>query len=194
MLKIGGDQGQMPPADPSMGQQPQDMPMDGMPPMDPQAMGGDPIMQDQGGMPPMDDMSQDNGQSQFDTNFDAGEGVTADEDTDPKKYIQQLTGKLSTTLNNYNNENEDEGLNKYAAKMIVKAALKNASEATKKEIIKAINTASNEEPADDEQESGEQPMEQPEGGMPQDPMQMQENFTTKKKLNKIAESIIKQLK
>jgi hypothetical protein len=38
-----------------MGQQPQDMPMDGMPPMDPQAMGGDPMMQDQGGMPPMDE-------------------------------------------------------------------------------------------------------------------------------------------
>ena len=87
------------------------------------------------------DMGQQNsGESEFDTNFDAG--VEADEDTDPKKYIQQLTGKLSTTLNNFNNENEDEGLNKYVAKMIVKQATKNLDDAAKKDIIKAINTSS----------------------------------------------------
>ena len=88
------------------------------------------------------DMGQQNsGESEFDTNFDAG--VEADEDTDPKKYIQQLTGKLSTTLNNFNNENDDEGLNKYVAKMIVKQATKNLDDAAKKDIIKAINTLKN---------------------------------------------------
>ena len=98
-------------------------------------------------MPPMDDTQQPQG-SDFDTNFDAG--VEADEDTDPKKFIQQLTGKLSTTLNSYNGENEDEGLNKYVAKMIVKATMKNADEATKKDVIKAINTAQNPEPVNNE--------------------------------------------
>ena len=39
----------------------------------------------------------------FDSNFDAG--VEADEETDPKRFIQQLTGKLSQSLNSYNNEN-----------------------------------------------------------------------------------------
>ena len=79
-----------------------------MPPMDgPSMMGGDP----NGAMPPMDDpnmmggdpsmMGGDMGNgSEFDTNFDAG--VDADEDTDPKKYIQQLTGKLSQSLRKYN--------------------------------------------------------------------------------------------
>ena len=89
-------------------------------------------------MPPM----ADNGdQSEFDTNFDAG--VEADEDTDPKKYIQQLTGKLSQTISNYNNENggEDEELNKYVANMIVAQVAKNMEEVDKKEIIKKINTS-----------------------------------------------------
>ena len=95
------------------------------------------------------DMGQQNsGESEFDTNFDAG--VEADEDTDPKKYIQQLTGKLSTTLNNFNNENEDEGLNKYVAKMIVKQATKNLDDAAKKDIIKAINTSSEKDTDKDE--------------------------------------------
>ena len=95
------------------------------------------------------DMGQQNsGESEFDTNFNAG--VEADEDTDPKKYIQQLTGKLSTTLNNFNNENEDEGLNKYVAKMIVKQATKNLDDAAKKDIIKAINTSSEKDTDKDE--------------------------------------------
>lgn len=101
-----------------------------------------------GDVPPMDAGAEQPQGSEFDTNFDAG--VEADEDTDPKKFIQQLTGKLSTTLNSYNGENEDDGLNKYVAKMIVKATMKNADEATKKDVIKAINTAQNPEPVDDE--------------------------------------------
>ena len=186
MLKVGGGQDQMPPQDFSMGQQPQDMPMDGMPPMDPQTMGGDP-MQGAGEMPPMDDMSQDNGQSQFDTNFDAG--VEADEDTDPKKYIQQLTGKLSTTLNNFNSENNDEGLNKYVAKMIVKASTKNMSDGSKKEVIKAINTSSEEEPVENP-EGTEEPM----ADMPQDGGQLQEKMITKKQAKEITEAIKRNLK
>lgn len=136
--------------------QPQGGGMDAMPqpPMDAAPMpqgdmiGGGAPMDDSmppagGAMPPMD-----NGQSEFDTNFDAG--VEADEDTDPEKYIQQLTGKLSTTLNSFNSENGDNGgLNKYVAKMIVKAATKNMDDASKKEIIKAINTSENPEPAEE---------------------------------------------
>lgn len=104
-------------------------------------------------MPPTDDMNQvgDEGipqdnqeQSEYDTNFDAG--VEADEDTDPKKYIQQLTGKLSTTLGSYNTDNgEDDGLNKYVAKMILKQAVKNMTDSAKKDLIKAINTTDTEE-------------------------------------------------
>ena len=88
-------------------------------------------------MPPIND---DSGESDFDTNFDAG--VEADEDEDPKKYIQQLTGKLSQELNKFNNENgDDEELSKYVGKMIAKAAAKGLDEKGRKDLIKAINTA-----------------------------------------------------
>ena len=40
---------------------------------------------------------------EFDADFDAG--VEADEEQDPKRYIQQLTGKLSQTLQKYSDEN-----------------------------------------------------------------------------------------
>ena len=161
-------------------------PMDAAPAPMPQddMMGGAPM---NNSMPPMD-----GGQSEFDTNFDAG--VEADEDTDPEKYIQQLTGKLSTTLNSFNSENGDSsGLNKYVAKMIVKAATKDMDDASKKEIIKAINTSENPEPEDnpetepmddmgndapDMQGQGMQGMEAP----------MQERVISKKQLAEMAKS------
>lgn len=89
-----------------------------------------------GEMPPMND----NSGSEFDTNFDAG--VEADEDEDPKKYIQQLTGKLSQELGKYNNElgEPDVELSKYVGGMIVKQVAKNLDEPGKKELIKKINT------------------------------------------------------
>ena len=91
--------------------------------------------------PPVDDGS---GESDYDTNFDAG--VEADEDEDPKKFIQQLTGKLSQELNKYNNENgDDEELSKYVGKMIAKAAAKGLDEKGKKELIKSINTTESDE-------------------------------------------------
>ena len=122
------------------------MPMgDEMPPMD-SSMGGGPNI-------PMDDtMSpEDEGMpSDFDSNFDAG--VEADEETDPKRFIQQLTGKLSQSLNSYNNENgePDTELGKYVLGMLVKQGVKGMDDKEKKEIIKKINTASDDTPADEE--------------------------------------------
>jgi hypothetical protein len=77
----------------------------------------------------------------FDSNFDAG--VEADEETDPKRFIQQLTGKLSQSLNSYNNENgePDTELGKYVLGMLVKQGVKGMDEKDKKEIIKKINTS-----------------------------------------------------
>jgi hypothetical protein len=87
--------------------------------------------------------------SDFDTNFDAG--VEADEETDPKRYIQQLTGKLSQSLSSYNNENgePDTELGKYVLGMLVKQGVKGMDEKDKKEIIKKINTDDSEEMGDD---------------------------------------------
>jgi hypothetical protein len=107
-----------------------------------------------GGMDPMGEEPKDQ-DADFGGNFDAG--VEADEETDPEKFIQQLTGKLSQTLKKYNDENEDDeaGLNKYVAGMIATQASKGLTDSEKDEIIKKINSGEvedeeNEEPVDDE--------------------------------------------
>ena len=101
-----------------------------MPPMNgPNAMGGDPNMMD-------GDMGDG---SEFDTNFDAG--VDADENTDPKKYIQQLTGKLSQSLRKYNKNlpQPEVDLCKYVAGMILKQTTEGLTDSDKKEIVDKMN-------------------------------------------------------
>lgn len=154
----------------------QDMPMD-MPPMDMSQdmgndMGGNFMPQgDMGGMP-MDNgmgMSMDNGMGgadgQFDTNFDAG--VEADEEQDPKKFIQQLTGKLSQSLRKFNDDNgqPDVDLNKYVAGMIVKQAMNGLSQEDADEIIDKVK-ADEDFTMDDNQQGDAMPQ------MPQDDEQM----------------------
>ena len=111
-------------------------------------------------MPPVEDEGMP---TEFDSNFDAG--VEADEDTDPKKYIQQLTGKLSQSLNSYNNENgePDTELGKYVLGMLVKQGTKGMGEKDKKEIIKKINTDNSEDSEMPEEEvTGDETMNTPE--------------------------------
>ena len=76
--------------------------------------------------------------SDFNTNFDAG--VEADEETDPKKFIQQLTGKLSQSLNSYNNENgePDVELGKYVLGMLIQQGTKGMDEKDKTVKINAF--------------------------------------------------------
>ena len=93
--------------------------------------------QDDGQMSPMDinGMGDNN---EFDTNFDPG--VEADEEQDPKKFIQQLTGKLSQSLRKYNENNgqPDVDLSKYVAGMITKQAMEGLSQDDANEIIDKI--------------------------------------------------------
>ena len=72
----------------------------------------------------------------FDSNFDAG--VEADEDEDPKKFIQQLTGKLSQSLRSYNESlpTPDVDLSKYVAGMILKQSMQNIPKNEIGEIVK----------------------------------------------------------
>lgn len=141
-------------------------------PQDMNNMGGDFMPQGDMGMPqgqmggmdmPQDDMGM-NSQSQFDTNFDAG--VEADEEQDPKKFIQQLTGKLSQSLRKYNDDNgqPDVDLNKYVAGMIVKQAMDGLSPEDAEDIIDKVKADEDFEMDD----MGQQDMEQ----MPQDDEQM----------------------
>lgn len=109
-----------------------------MPPMDnPQ-----PQMDNQ--MPPMNDMGGEQGNDeQFDADFDAG--VEADENSDPKRYIQQLAGKLSQSLRKYNESlpNPDVDLNKYVAGMANDAAVEGLSPEDVEEIINKIKSDEN---------------------------------------------------
>ena len=80
-----------------------------------------------------------------DTPFDAG--VEADEDEDPEKYIQQLAGKLGTTLRKYS---EDKGqpdfdLEKFAINSVISAThTAEMDEEDQKDIIKKIKTSGDE--------------------------------------------------
>ena len=103
---------------------------------------------------------QEEPQEDFGADFDAG--VEANEEEDPKKYIQQLTGKLSQSLRKYNEglPKPDAELSKYVAGMIIKQAVDGLSQEDVADIIDKVENDGNEE----DMEQVEQPMgnEQPE--------------------------------
>lgn len=162
-----------------------------------------------GNIPPMPD---DNGEgdmgepNEFDSNFDAG--VEADEESDPKKYIQQLTGKLSQKLNSYNKENNDPDLSKYVAGMIVSQAVKNLDDDDKNEVIDKIKNGDAEDDnmdspdiPDMDDNGGEQPenMDEPPMNPEEQPQeepkpQPQNNFesikSSKETIDEILDSIL----
>jgi hypothetical protein len=77
-----------------------------------------------------------------DTPFDAG--VDADEDEDPKKFLQQLAGKIQTSLRKYTNKEgqPDFELEKYIINSIISAThTSKMPDDDKKDIIKKINDA-----------------------------------------------------
>lgn len=147
----------------------------------------DSILNDNGNDLNMDDMEMPNDDNKsFDNDFDAG--VEADEENDPKKYIQQLTGKLSQKLRDYNESlgETDEDLNKYVAGMIVKQATKGLDDDDKKEIISKINSdnESDDEPKDNSDEESND-LDNIDDNMP---MECKTIKCTKKQLSKLSES------
>jgi hypothetical protein len=83
--------------------------------------------------------------------FDAG--VEADEQSDPKKYIEQLTGKLGQSLRNYNEQNgqPDLELEKFAINSLLSAThTSEMDDNDRDDIINKVNTAGN----DDEDSEG----------------------------------------
>ena len=146
---------------------------------------------------PMNDMPEGDGAlnsempindsgSEFDTNFDAG--VEADEDEDPKKYIQQLTGKLSQELGKYNNElgEPDTELSKYVGGMIVKQVAKGLGEDDKKDLIKKIKMTDSETEEPIDNDGLDSNMED----NPEMKQQMESYTLHKKDLSKLYENLI----
>lgn len=152
------------------------------------SMGADPSMMGGEGEIPMSDEIEPNtmgpdGGSEFDTNFDAG--VEADEDEDPKKYIQQLTGKLSQELGKYNNElgKPDIELSKYVGGMITKQVAKYLDDSGKKDLIKKIKTT------DSSNDSEDVPMDDNMGEMSEDENMTMESYRlTKNDVRKLFET------
>lgn len=101
-------------------------------------------------------------------------GVEADENSDPKKYIEQLTGKLGQSLRTYNQQQgqPDFQLEKFAINSLLSAThTSEMDEADQNDIINKIQSAGEEkpeqpqEPAADGQEPTQAPAEAPaEGG------------------------------
>lgn len=119
---------------------------------DANAAGGAPMDMGSGPMAGGAPDAAGNDTNQFDSNFDAG--VEADEDSDPKKYIQQLTGKLSQKLNSYMSEQgDDTETAKYVGQMIIKAVSKMLDDDDKKDLIKTINTTDNDTDDNDSDDS-----------------------------------------
>ena len=163
-----------------------------MPPMDnPQ-----PQMDNQ--MPPMNDMggSSQGDEEQFDADFDAG--VEADENSDPKRFIQQLAGKLSQSLRKYNEglPNPDVDLNKYVAGMANNAAVEGLPPEDVEEIISKIKSDENSdaEKQDMPQDNVETPPMDNNQDMNQSPeMPPMENKKSTKKLTENLESYIDEI-
>ena len=81
-----------------------------------------------------------------DTPFDAG--VEADEDEDPEKYIQQLAGKLGTTLRKYTDDKgePDFDLEKFAINSVISAThTGEMDDEDQKDIINKIKSSGNDE-------------------------------------------------
>lgn len=103
---------------------------------------GNDDMEDMGGM--------DNNKPFDEEPFDAG--VDADEDTDPKKFIQQLTGKLGQSLRKYSETQgqPDFELEKFAINSLLSATnTSQMNDEDKDDIIKKINTSGNDNSNED---------------------------------------------
>ena len=117
---------------------------------------------------PMDDAPAPSDDKPFDdTPFDAG--VEADEEEDPKKFIEQLAGKIATTLRSFT---KDEGqpdfeLEKYVINSVIAAThTSEMDEEDRKDIVKKIEDSgkgddepTDEVPAEDEEPADETPAE-----------------------------------
>ncbi len=117
---------------------------------------------------PMDDTTEPAGDAPFDkTPFDAG--VEADEEEDPKKFIEQLAGKLATTLRTYTKDQgqPDFDLEKYVINSVIAAThTAEMDEQDRNDIVKKINDAGDDGEPSDEEAPAENDM--PEEDMPED--------------------------
>ena len=151
--------------------------------------------QDSAPMPPTDMPEpapaepQDDNMSNFGPKFDAG--VEADPNSEPDKYIQQLTGKLATELRKYLEQSNDADIAKYVLGMIIAQACKPLTDADKKEIIDKINEVHGTEASPEEPEPANEPAQEPvqNDQEPEEMMQNQFEALQRRVTNEVLEAI-----
>lgn len=163
--------------------EPSPMDMGGpMPPMPP--MGGPTSNGVDGGgqMPPMGD------EKSYDADFDAG--VDTEEEDDPKKFIQQLTGKLSQSLNKYQGSlpEPDVELNKYVASMTIAAATKGLDEKEVNSIYKKLKDKGDDNETDEDMDSDTEGEPMDNGGS--DMQTESKEFTIDKLVNEVCREVL----
>lgn len=126
-------------------------------PAEPQLGGEEPQM-------PMGDQEPSNGEMPFDKEpFDAG--VEADENSDPKKYLQQLTGKIGQSLRNYSESQgqPDLELEKFIINSILSAThTSQMDDEDKNDIIKKVEKSGNDVESNGNEEDGNnEPIDEP---------------------------------
>lgn len=109
--------------------------------------------------------------------FDAG--IDVDEDADPKKYIEKLTGKLAQKLRDYNGTEKDIDLNKFVVNSLIPASVPQMGDEDAQDVIKKVQDniggqQSNGGEPNLEQPTPEPAPEQPQGTQQQEPEQQQQ--------------------
>lgn len=99
--------------------------------------------------------------------FDAGVGV--DEDEDPKKFIERLTGKLAQKLRSYNETDKDSDLNKFVINSLIPASVPNLDNKDVDDVIKKVKDNKNDNSVPDNNVPNEEPVQQETEPVNQDP-------------------------
>lgn len=145
---------------------------------------------------PMGQPDLGNGEENYGPDFDAG--VDANEEEDPKKYIQQLTGKLSQTLRKYNESlpEPDTDLCKYVSGMINAQTTEGLTQEDVDEIIDKIKSGKGNNDMQRDHNEGEMPPSDGkppmEGGSQQPPLSNgpNESFSHRRHLDEIFNDVI----
>ena len=125
--------------------------------------------------------------------FDAG--IDVDEDEDPKKYIEKLTGKLAQKLRDYNGTEQDVDLNKFVINSLIPAAIPQMGSDDAKDVITKVNDnigkeADETQPETEEPVPDEIPVDDQSNGIPQ--MESKKPVKSKIVESETIESLIRQ--
>ena len=126
----------------------------------------------------------------FENDFDAG--VEADEESDPKKYIQQLTGKLASVARKYAKTNNDDETIKFVINSLIPATVPYMTDDDKSDVIKKVKEVKPEEDNSDSDNLNIEKNDNIDTDLKQDGLK--ENRLSEDELNMIIEEVFNKIK